>query len=75
MLNVRYPMEVCLTGDSAATLEALLPLLHQQADRSWRQRVENNVADWWKVLARAMNEATPVNPQRVFWELSLQPAR
>jgi pyruvate dehydrogenase (quinone) len=29
------------------------------------------VADWWKVLeARAMNDAKPVNPQRVFWELS-----
>jgi pyruvate dehydrogenase (quinone) len=71
MLNIRYPMEVCLTGDSAATLEALLPLLNQQTDHSWRQRVESNVADWWKVLeARAMNEAKPVNPQRVFWELS-----
>jgi len=73
MLNIRYPMEVCLTGDSAATLEALLPLLNQQTDRSWRQRVESNVADWWKVLeARAMNEAKPLNPQRVFWELSPQ---
>lgn len=70
-LNLRYPMEVCLAGDSAATLEALLPLLEQQADTSWRQRIESNVADWWRVLeARAMNAATPINPQRVFWELS-----
>ena len=29
------------------------------------------MADWWKVLeARAMNDANPINPQRVFWELS-----
>ncbi|MYM67164.1 thiamine pyrophosphate-requiring protein [Pseudoduganella sp. FT55W] len=71
MLNLRYPMEVCLTGDSAATLEALLPLLEQNTDTSWRQRIESNVADWWRVLeARAMNEAKPLNPQRVFWELS-----
>ncbi|WP_343732833.1 thiamine pyrophosphate-requiring protein [Duganella sp.] len=71
MLNLRYPMEVCLTGDSAATLEALLPLLEEQTDRSWRKRIESNVADWWQVLeARAMNEAKPLNPQRVFWELS-----
>ena len=71
MLNIRYPMEVCLAGDSAATLEALLPLLDHQADRSWRKRIEGNVADWWQVLeARAMNDAHPVNPQRVFWELS-----
>ncbi|MES2351510.1 MAG: thiamine pyrophosphate-requiring protein [Pseudomonadota bacterium] len=71
MLNLRYPMELGLVGDSAATLRALLPLLKQQEDRSWRQRIEHNVADWWRVLeARAMNEAKPVNPQRVFWELS-----
>jgi pyruvate dehydrogenase (quinone) len=71
MLNIRYPMEICLTGDSAATLEALLPLLEQKTDNSWRQRIESNVADWWQVLeARAMNQATPINPQRVFWELS-----
>ncbi len=32
---------------------------------------EANVADWWKVLeARAMNDGDPINPQRVFWELS-----
>jgi pyruvate dehydrogenase (quinone) len=71
MLNIRYPMEICLTGDSAATLEALLPLLEQKTDTSWRQRIESNVADWWQVLeARAMNDARPINPQRVFWELS-----
>jgi pyruvate dehydrogenase (quinone) len=29
------------------------------------------VAEWWRVLeGRAMNDANPVNPQRVFWELS-----
>lgn len=70
-LNIRYPMEICLAGDSAATLEALLPLLEQQTDTSWRQRIESNVKDWWQVLeARAMNQAKPINPQRVFWELS-----
>jgi len=71
MLNLRYPMEVGLVGDSAATLEALLPLLEPRTDNSWRQQVEKNVGEWWQVLeARAMNEAKPVNPQRVFWELS-----
>jgi pyruvate dehydrogenase (quinone) len=71
MLNIRYPMEVCLAGDSAATLEALLPLLEPRTDYSWRKQIESNVAEWWQVLAaRAMNAAKPVNPQRVFWELS-----
>ena len=71
MLSLRYPMEVNLVGDSTKTLRALLPMLEQKSDRSWRERIEKDVAEWWKVLeARAMNEADPVNPQRVFQELS-----
>src|SRR5690349_16895897 len=70
-LGLRYPMEVNLVGDSAATLRALLPLLVPKTDRAWRERVERNVARWWEVVeARAMTDAEPLNPQRVFWELS-----
>ena len=71
MLSLRYPAEVCLAGDSAETLRALIPLLKKKQDKSWRKKIENEVAEWWKVLqARAMNDARPLNPQRVFWELS-----
>ncbi len=71
LLSIRYPMDVNLAGDSAETLRALLPLLQRKTDRSWRQRVEKNVSEWWQVLeARAMNDANPINPQRVFRELS-----
>jgi len=71
MLGIRYPTEVNLVGDSAETLRALIPLLERKEDRSWREEIEENVADWWEVLeARAMNDADPINPQRVFWELS-----
>ena len=71
MLSLRYPMEVNLLGDSGATLRALLPLLRHKTDRAWRQKIEKNVAEWWKVLeSRAMHPADPLNPQRVFWELS-----
>ena len=71
MISIRYPMEVNLVGDSAETLRALLPLLERKSDRSWREKIEKNIKDWWAVLdARAMNDAKPINPQRVFWELS-----
>jgi pyruvate dehydrogenase (quinone) len=71
MVSLRYPMEVNLIGDSAKTLRALLPLLAAKPDRTWRQGIEDGVARWWKVLeTRAMTEAKPLNPQRVFWELS-----
>jgi pyruvate dehydrogenase (quinone) len=72
-LGLRYPMEVNLVGDSKLTLRALLPLLQAKADRSWRDEIENNVAHWWRALqARSMVEARPINPQRVFRELSMQ---
>lgn len=71
MLGIRYPMEINLIGDSAQTLRALLPLLKPKADRGWRNAIEKNVAGWWRTLeARAMNSAHPLNPQRLFWELS-----
>jgi pyruvate dehydrogenase (quinone) len=71
MLNIRYPMELGLVGDSQATLEELLPLLEPKADRSWREQIEGEVSDWWKLIEdRALQDADPINPQRLFWELN-----
>ncbi len=71
MLGIRYPMELNLQGDSRETLSALIPLLKRKEDRSWREEIEKNIKEWWKVIeARAMNSANPINPQRIFWELS-----
>ncbi len=73
MLSIRYPMELNLTGDAATTLQALLPLLQHKEKRSWRERIERRVADWWEdVEKRANLEANPVNPELLFWELSKQ---
>lgn len=71
MLSLRYPMEVNLVGDAAETLRLLLPMVEQKTDTAWRRTVEQNVADWWKLMAERANQpAHPVNPQRVTWELS-----
>ncbi len=71
MLNLRYPCEVALHGEAAPTLQALIPLLQQHTDRSFREKIEKSVADWWRLLEdRAMTDAKPINPQRVFHELS-----
>lgn len=70
-LSLRYPMEINLRGDSRRTLAALLPHLRARTDHAWRDKVEADVAKWWKVLdVRAANDAEPINPQRVFRELS-----
>ena len=71
MIGIRYPMDVNLVGDAKATLEALLPLLQRKTDRKWRETIEENIADWWRLVEeRAMTDADPINPQRIFWELS-----
>jgi pyruvate dehydrogenase (quinone) len=70
-IGMRYPYEVNLVGDAAATLRALIPLLRRKPDRAWRESIESKVARWWEVMAaEAMVDADPVNPMRLFHELS-----
>jgi pyruvate dehydrogenase (quinone) len=70
-LNMRYPVELGLVGDSAGTLRALLPLLVRKHDRSWRERIDRLRGEWRDaVRERALAPAQPVNPQLPFLELS-----
>ncbi len=71
MLGIRYPMELNLIGDSKQSLQALIPLLKRKTDRSWREKIESDVREWWRVVeARAKESASPINPELVAWELS-----
>ena len=71
MIGMRYPYEVNLVGDAAATLRALIPLLQRKKDRRWREQIEKNVARWWESMAaESAVTADPVNPMLVFRELS-----
>jgi pyruvate dehydrogenase (quinone) len=70
-IGMRYPFEVNLVGDAAATLRALILKLRRKEDRSWREGIEAKVSRWWSVMdAEAMVAADPVNPMRLFHELS-----
>jgi pyruvate dehydrogenase (quinone) len=71
MIGVRYPVQANLIGDAKETLRALVPLLKRKQDRSWREKIEGEVAEWWRVLDdRAHESADPLNPQLVAYELS-----
>jgi len=71
LIGLRYPFELNLVGDAKRTLGALIPYLRPKADRSWQRSIEKNVAEWWRLMSdRAHVPANPINPQRVFWELS-----
>ena len=70
-IGMRYPTELNLVADAASTLRALIPLLERNQDRSWRNDLEKKVSDWWETMdAEAMVEADPINPMRLFSELS-----
>jgi pyruvate dehydrogenase (quinone) len=67
----RYPIEVGLVGDARETVEALLALVGEPADGSWRAEVEDQVRRWHELAeARAMLPARPLNPERVVRALS-----
>ncbi|MEJ2032046.1 MAG: thiamine pyrophosphate-requiring protein [Deltaproteobacteria bacterium] len=71
MLGLRFPMEVHLQGDARLTLRALIPLLVSKRERDWQEEIEKGVVEWWEIMeARAMLKANPINPQRLFWDLS-----
>ncbi len=70
-IGMRYPYEVNLVGDAAATLRALIPHLERKEDRSWRAGIEAGVQRWWQTMAmEAQVEADPINPMLLFHELS-----
>ncbi len=70
-MGMRYPLESELVGDARETLRALIPMLVRKDDRAWREEIEAGVARWWEILdERAHQDADPLNPQRVFHELS-----
>jgi pyruvate dehydrogenase (quinone) len=72
-IGMRYPYELNLVGDARATLRALIPLLERKQDRSWREDIEAKVTRWWETMEmEAMVEADPVNPMRLFHELSIR---
>jgi pyruvate dehydrogenase (quinone)/pyruvate oxidase len=69
-IGLRYPVEVGLVGDSKASLQALIPLLERKSDRSFLEKAQSGMRDWWQEIeARANRDDRPMKPQRLAWEL------
>lgn len=69
-VGLRYPIDTALVGDSRRTLQALLPHLKRNADRSFLEEAQAGMRDWWALMEkRGTNTATPMKPQVVAWEL------
>ncbi|HLQ84581.1 MAG TPA: thiamine pyrophosphate-requiring protein [Salinisphaeraceae bacterium] len=70
-LGLRYPTEINLQGDAAATLAALTERVSRKSDRDWQNQLIRKTRDWWQLVSeRAEVAADPINPQQVFHSLS-----
>src|SRR5690606_16108315 len=57
-IGLRYPADVGLVGDSKTTLQALLPLLQRREDRSFLEKAQSGMREWWQLMEeRGTNEA------------------
>jgi pyruvate dehydrogenase (quinone) len=73
MIGMRYPYAINIVADAKSALKALIPHLRRKEDRSWREGIEANVTRWWETMdMEAKVSAHPVNPLRLFSELSPQ---
>ncbi|MDX1658431.1 MAG: thiamine pyrophosphate-requiring protein [Nitriliruptorales bacterium] len=70
-IGLRFPNAVNLVGDAKDTLEALIPKVERKEDRSFREEIEGEIADWWNLMEdRANEDADPVNPQLLYWKMN-----
>lgn len=69
-IGLRYPAEVGLVGDVAKSLNALLPLLNRQEDRSFLEKAQTGKRDWDQLMeTRGTNSKTPMQPEVPAWAL------
>ncbi len=70
-IGLRYPIEVGLVGDARATLQALLPLLQRNSDRSFLEMAQKGMQDWWRMIEmEGQRTDVPMKPQVVARALS-----
>ena len=69
-IGLRYPVEIGLVGDSRQALRALIPMLRQHDDRSFLEKAQRGMAEWWQLIEeRGTRPDVPMKPQVVAWEL------
>jgi thiamine pyrophosphate-dependent acetolactate synthase large subunit-like protein len=70
-LGLRYPIEIGLTGDARATLQALLPLLKRRQDRSFLEQAQKGMKEWSELMkVRGTREDSPMKPQVIATQLN-----
>lgn len=69
-IGQRYPIELPLPGDSRDVLRSLIPLLQRKQDRSFLEKAQKGMRDWWELMEeRGTRRDMPMKPQVVAHEL------
>jgi pyruvate dehydrogenase (quinone) len=70
-MGLRYPVDVELCGDARATLTELLPLLDRNEDRSFLEKAQSGMREWWELMEqRSTRDDVPMKPQVPAWALN-----
>ena len=70
-IALRYPVDVALAGDAKHTLQKLTPLLARKDDRSFLEKAQESMKEWWELMdERASRMDKPLKPQTLAAELS-----
>ncbi len=65
-IGLRYPVEVGLVGDTKPTLQALLPLLKRNENRSFLEKAQKGMKDWNEFMTKEGERMdVPMKPQVV----------
>ncbi|HMB03286.1 MAG TPA: thiamine pyrophosphate-dependent enzyme, partial [Isosphaeraceae bacterium] len=65
-IGLRYPVDIGLTGDAKATLQALIPMLQRRQDRSFLETAQGRMKEWWELMRnREERDDVPLKPQVV----------
>lgn len=70
-IGMRHPVDVGLAGDAKAILQQLLPLLQKNEDRSFLEKAQQHMQQWWQLMEQqGTQQDIPMKPQVVAWQLS-----
>ncbi|MCU1260237.1 MAG: pyruvate oxidase [Bryobacterales bacterium] len=70
-LGLRYPVEVGLTGDVKATVQALLPLLQPRSEHAFLGEAQQHMREWNDLMDRMEStKRSPVRPQMLIRAVS-----
>jgi pyruvate dehydrogenase (quinone) len=72
-IGLRFPVKVGLVGDTRRSLQALLPMLRRKDDRSFIEKAQKGMKEWWELIdERGTRQDVPMKPQVVAHELGMR---